>query len=181
MLARLYNRRERVQIATLMKWRIYLPDEVLCFQGEICSSVLLVVHGTSFRVLTFKTELKGEARSFGLQGCCMFISFVETDTRKPSWPSAGLMRSAFTRDFCLFRVSGLGFSTFLVFCGAGCARAVRFVERQGNPDVVDEFGPGKREVERQTFMQTRMHTCMFACNLMQICVHACVHLLQKEG
>ncbi|CDI86137.1 cyclic nucleotide-binding domain-containing protein, putative [Eimeria praecox] len=25
---------------------------------------------------------------------------------------------------------------------SGCARAVRFVERQGNPDVVDEYGPG---------------------------------------
>ncbi|CDJ35673.1 cyclic nucleotide-binding domain-containing protein, putative [Eimeria mitis] len=62
------TKRERVQVATLMKWRIYLPDEVICFQGEVCAGVLIVVYG--------------------------------------------------------------------------CARAVRFVERQGNPDVVDEFGPG---------------------------------------
>ncbi|KAL8270894.1 hypothetical protein Esti_005188 [Eimeria stiedai] len=39
------TRRERVQIAALLKWKIYLPEEIVCYQGETCSSLFLVMHG----------------------------------------------------------------------------------------------------------------------------------------
>ncbi|OEH78678.1 cyclic nucleotide-binding domain-containing protein [Cyclospora cayetanensis] len=45
------TRRERVQIAALMKWRIFLPEELICHQGEICNALLLVVHGDNINAL----------------------------------------------------------------------------------------------------------------------------------
>ncbi|KAL8451450.1 hypothetical protein Emag_002672 [Eimeria magna] len=39
------TRKERVQIAALLKWKIYLPEEIICYQGETCSSLFLVMHG----------------------------------------------------------------------------------------------------------------------------------------